>query len=228
MLWHNGRPDRLLKVFGSALALLTIGTEHSVGADSWPAPQIKEVFSQSREWFVRVIPGTSIGETVGFAGSPKGKHAKAEFYRRASDRSYRLTQEITLLNPVAPVLFLVTDRGYLFTLDNWHNMGFGKAVVSYSPDGEAVLVGELKTFFSLEEIDGFRRSVSSIWWRTETVYVREGQRSVYIALNDRGSELIVEPEAGRWQACEWRGKVHQCRDTNANRSWRAFQEPGGF
>ena len=171
-------------------------------------------------------PGNSVGETVGFAGAPKGKHATAEFYRRAPDRSYRLAAEITLQNPVAPVLFLVTDRGYLLTLDNWHNMGFGKAIASYSPDGRVVFSSELKDVFSEKEVEGFRRSVSSIWWRTETVYVREGQQTIYIAMDDKGRELIVEPETGRWQQCEWRSKeMHQCRDSNDSRIWRAYQEP---
>jgi len=197
----------------------------SAQADSWAAPKITEVFCQSREWFVRVTPGTSIGETVGFAGSPKGKHAAAEFYKRADDRSYRLTKEITLQNPVAPVEFLVTDRGYLVTLDNWHNMGFGKAIASYAPDGRLLFAAKLKDVFSTREIEAFRRTVSSIWWRTETFYVREGQQSVYIALNDKGRELILEPETGRWQQCEWREKKHLCRDSNTTRVWRAFQEP---
>ena len=54
-----------------------------VRADSWPAAQVKEVFSASREWFVLVVPGKSVGETVGFASAPIGKHATAEFYRRS-------------------------------------------------------------------------------------------------------------------------------------------------
>ena len=144
----------------------------------------------------------------------------------ATDRSYRLVTEITLQNPVAPVLFLVTDRGYLLTLDNWHNMGFGKAIASYGPDGRVVFANELKDVFSAEEITAFRRSVSSIWWRTETVYVREGQQTIYVALNDKGSELIVEPEIGRWQQCQWRsGQTYQCRDSNISRTWRQYQEP---
>lgn len=216
--------------------------EPSARADSWPAAQIKEVFSASREWFVRVTPGTSVGETVGFAGSPKGKHATAEFYRRAADRSYRLTKEVTLRNPVAPVLLLVTDRGFLVTLDNWHNMGYGKAIASYSPEGGVVFVGELKDVFTADEVSGFRRSVSSIWWRTETVYVREGQQSIYIALDGKGSEVILEPETGGWQHCRWRGTAHQCRDSTdaghlgsiprapaatrrATRAWRRNLQP---
>ena len=85
-------------------------------ANEWPAPTVAEVFSQSREWFVRVVPGRSLGDTVGFTGSPKGPYAKAEWYRRGDDRSYRFLHEVTLVNPVAPVKSLVTDRGYLVTL----------------------------------------------------------------------------------------------------------------
>jgi hypothetical protein len=196
----------------------------SPAADSWPAAQTKEVFSKSRDWFVRVVPGTSVGDTVGFAGAPKGPYARAEFYRRNADRSYALVKEITLLNPVAPVLFFVTDRGFLLTLDNWHNMGFGKAIASYSPGGDVIASYQLTDVFSNAEISGFQHSVSSIWWRTETVYVRDGQQSVYVALNDRASELIVEPETGAWQYCATRSSRHQCRDARDGR-WRPFQEP---
>jgi hypothetical protein len=214
-----------MRAFAAAVLIVSAVSVHRTDADSWPTAQIKEVFSASREWFVRVTPGTSIGDTVGFAGAPKGKYAHAEFYLRASDRSYRLTKEITLLHPVAPVLFLVTDRGYLITLDNWHNMGFGTAIASYSPDGRVIFAHELKHLFSPEEVETFRRSVSSIWWRTETVYVRDGQQSVYISLDGKGSELIVEPETGQWQNCEWRKDKHQCRDSNVSRVWGQYREP---
>jgi hypothetical protein len=209
------------------IALVLIGVSVLAAlpaADSWPAAQTKEVFSKSRDWFVRVVPGTSIGDAVGFAGAAKGPYSRAEFYRRRADRSYRLVKEIALLNPVAPVLFVVTDRGFLLTLDNWHNMGFGKAIASYSPDGDVIAGYHLTDLFSNDEISAFEHSVSSIWWRTETVYVRDGQQSVYVALKDQGSELIVEPETGAWQYCARRGARHQCRNARDGR-WRSFQEP---
>jgi hypothetical protein len=198
------------------------------GADDWPAATIKEVFSESREWFVRVVPGKSLGDTFGFAGSPKGPYARAEFYRRASDRSYRLTTEITLDNPIAPVRFLVTDRGYLVTFDNWHNVGYGKMIVSYAPSGRRAASYELEDLVSTREIEAFTHSTSSIHWRTETLYVRAGQRAVYVALDDKGTELIFEPETGAWQQCEWRGKQHLCRHDNARRDWRPFREVGNL
>lgn len=212
-----------MKVLGLVLALaILLGT---ATADQWPAPQVKEVFSESREWFVRVIPGKSIGDTFGFAGAEKGPYATGEFYRRQADRSYRLCSEKTLLNPVAPVLFLVTDRGYLVTLDNWHNMGYGKVVAFYSLEGRLVKAHELRDIFSSAEVEAFEHSSSSIWWRKEMAYIRPGQQSLYVMINDRGSELIFETETGAWQYCENRQGKHLCRSTNMARQWSGFREP---
>jgi hypothetical protein len=124
-----------MRAFAAAVLIVSAASVHRTDADSWPAAQIKEVFSASRDWFVRVTPGASIGETVGFAGAPKGSYAHAEFY------------------------------------------------------------------------------------------VRNGQQSVYISLNGKGSELIVEPETGHWQYCEWRQDKHQCRDSNIARVWGQYREP---
>jgi hypothetical protein len=210
---------------GVASLLLALSAQATVYGDSWPAATITEVFSESREWFVRVVPGRSLGDTIGFAGSPTGPYASAEWFQRERDRSYRFRGALTLANPVAPVKFLVTDRGYLVTLDNWHNMGYGKVVVSYSPDRRQVAAYPLAALFAPAEIEAFRTSTSSIWWRTETVYVRAGQRSIFVAVDDKGAQLVYAPESGAWQYCEWRTGAHVCRSTNDNRAWRPFREP---
>ena len=118
-------------------------------ADSWVSPQVTEVFSASPDHFVRIIPGNSIGDTVGFAGAAKGAYAAAEFYRRQSDRSYRLMQTATLLNPVAPVDFFVTNNGQLATIDNWHNRGYGSVVALYDANGKLVKAYALADFGGL-------------------------------------------------------------------------------
>jgi hypothetical protein len=59
-------------------------------ADDWPSPRAFVVFSESARYFVRFIPGESIGDTVGFAGAPKGKYATALLYALQADRGYRL------------------------------------------------------------------------------------------------------------------------------------------
>src|SRR5215207_11729532 len=100
------------------LFLLTCVLAAPARSDSWAAPTVTEVFSASRDHFVRITPGESLGDTIGFAGSAKGPYAAAEYYARQPDRSYRLMHNTTLLNPVAPARFFVSDEGRLATVDN--------------------------------------------------------------------------------------------------------------
>jgi hypothetical protein len=153
-------------------------------ADDWPAPRTKEVFSESREYFVRVLPG-----------SMKGRHASAEFYRRAPDRSYRLVAEATLLNPVAPLEFLVADSGHLFTLDNWHNVGYGKVVAIYDARGKPIRAYELRELFDAEGIKRFPHSVSSIHWRKGPAYIRQDQATALVTVAP-GVDLLFGLENG--------------------------------
>jgi hypothetical protein len=208
------------------LLLMLLCATASIRADDWPGPVVREVFSQSREWFVRVTPGTSMGDVFGFASAPKGPYAKAEFYRRQADRSYRLVGERSLVNPIAPHEFFVTDRGYVATLDNWANLGYGKIAAFYSPKGDLIKAFELKELFSAEEIGKFDHSVSSIWWRgSKTGYVRPGQQSLDVTLDDKGTGLIFETESGAWQFCQWRGADFQCRTSSVNRKWTGYVDP---
>ena len=208
-----------------ALAMLTMAGGVVSWADQWPAPQTREVWSQSRDYFVRVIPGKSIGETVGFRGAPTGPYATAELYRRASDRSYRPAWTISLVNPVAPIDLFLTDKGYLVTLDNWHNMGHGKIVACYSPDGKLLRSHTLDDLFSAAEIDKLPRSVSSIWWRKQVAYVRPDQQSLYVSVDDGDREFIFETETGAYQFCETWDGAYRCRGSNDRRQWRGYVDP---
>jgi hypothetical protein len=187
---------------------------------------VREIFSQSRANFVRVLPGKSLGDTFGFSGAAKGPFAAAEFYRLANDRSYRLTATVPLLNPVAPADFFVTDSGSLITLDNWHNMGYGKVVAFYSPQGKPIRSYELSDLFTEKEIERFGHSVSSIQWRKFSgSYIRPGGDTFNITINDTGGAMIFEL-SGAYQYCETRGGTFLCRTANQGRTWRAFREPG--
>jgi hypothetical protein len=187
-------------------------------ADDWAAPQTKEVFSGSREYFVRVTPGDSLGDTFGFAGQKKGKYAGAEFYRRHQDRSYSLVAEAVLLHPVAPVEFFVSNDGRLATIDNWHNIGHGKVVSIYDPRGKAVQSYELSDLFQDEEIKAFGRSVSSIHWRNGPAYIRQDQKTLLITVKS-GGDFLFGLETGRFKYCEYQEKIYRCRNTNQPREW---------
>ena len=216
---------RVLAQRCSLLLVAVLVWPNSARADRWFAAEICEVFSESREWFVRVVPGKSRGDTFGFEGADQGPYATAEWYRRTPSKSYEFLQEGTLANPIAPVSFLVTDRGYLVTLDNWHNLGYGTVVASYAPDGRRVAGYELGMLFSADEVAAFPHSASSIQWRWGRAYVREGQQSVYIGVGDGEAKLIYEPETGKWQYCENREGGLLCRTTNLDRNWAPYRDP---
>ncbi len=201
-------------VLGTLLWAATL----TVAADDWPAPQTQEVFSASREHFVRVIPGESVGDTFGFAGEKRGKYAAAEFYHRHQDRSYRLVAEAVLLNPVAPVEFLVSDDGRLATVDNWHNLGHGIVVAIYDPRGKLVRSYRLRELFQDEEIAHFDRSASSIRWRNGPVYIRQDQKTLLITVK-RGGDIVFGLETGRFKYCEYKDQTYRCRIANQPRQW---------
>jgi hypothetical protein len=202
------------------LTLLTLFVAFDATADSWPAAQTREVFSASREYFVRVVPGESVGDTVGFFGGGKGKFATAEFYRRARDRSYQVIAQTGLPHPIAPVEFFVADIGRLATVDNWHNMGYGKIVSIYDSRGELVRFFELRDLFSVDEIKSFPHSVSSIQWRKGPLYIREDQKTLLITVKS-GAEFLFGLESGQYQYCEQYEKSYRCRNSNEPREWTA-------
>ncbi len=151
-------------------------------ADSWPGARPVQVFSESAKYFVRVIPGDSIGDTVGFAGARKGKYAQALYYALQGDRSYKLLHEITLQNPVAPVDLLLSDHGYFIAFDNWHNLGYGKVAAIYAPTGRLVRSYELNQLYAAALIEKIPTSVSSRHWRCQPIHFVEPkeQKSVYV------------------------------------------------
>ena len=167
-------------------------------ADSWAGPVTKEVFSASREYFVRVVPGKRLGDTFGFASEKKGPYARAEFYRRAPDRSYQLVAEASLLNPVAPVEFFVADSGQLVTLDNWHNVGYGKVVAIYDARGKPIRAYELRELFDAEAIKRFPHSVSSIQWRMGPAYIRQDQSTALVTIAP-GVDLLFSLTSGAFK-----------------------------
>jgi hypothetical protein len=206
------------------VVLAAVGPGRARG-DQWPAPQAREVSAPSREYFVRVIPGKGIGETVGFRGAPTGPPATAELYRRARDRSYRPVWTVSLVNPVAPIDVFLTDRGYLATLDNWHNMGYGQVVAFYSPAGVLIRAYTLGDLFRAAEVDALQKSVSSIWWRKPLAYVRSDQQTLLVSIDGAGRELLFEIETGAYQYCEPRVGTRRCRSASEPRQWRGYVDP---
>lgn len=190
-----------LRIF--TLSLICLSVAPSPRADEWPTATVREVFSKNREYFVRITPGVSVGETVGFASAKVGKHSTAAFFRVQTDRSYRMEREIELANPVAPVDFFVSNAGELVTLDNWHNVGYGVVLALYHSDGKIVKAYRLSELFLKSEVDSFTHSVSSIWWHKGPTYIDEDQRIFYMGWREAPDyrELIVKLGDGSVRLC---------------------------
>jgi hypothetical protein len=210
--------EAAMRLIAGVLAGWLMAAAPAVHADDWAGPVTKEVFSASREYFVRIVPGESLGDTYGFAGAKKGRYAAAEFYRRAPDRSYRLMQEVRLLNPVAPVEFFVSDGGHLVTVDNWHNLGYGKVVSIYDGAGKLVRAYELAELFDGEEIKAFTHSMSSRYWRDGPLYVRQDQTTLLVTVKS-GVDFLFGLESGKYKYCEWHKDSHRCRSSSQPRRW---------
>jgi hypothetical protein len=176
------------------LAIALLSTR--VLADSWPEPKPAGMASPGGNVVVRIVPGASIGDVYGFGGSPKGQYATAIFYRLNKDGEYARYQDIFLLNPVAPVDFAVSDNGELVTLDNWHNLGVGKIIVVYRPNGKVLRSYNLAEIYGNAEIQKLSASVSSISWRCPMAPILE-PRSASIEFADvLGNSIGVNLKTG--------------------------------
>ena len=209
---------RFLLALAAAFALAA-----PAAADSWANPQVREVFSANRDHFVRVTPGNSIGDTIGFVGAGKGAFATAEWYRRQADKSYRLMQTATLQNPVAPVDLFVSNEGRLVTVDNWHNRGYGKVLAVYDPLGRLVRAYALTDLFAKDEIDRYPHSVSSRAWHQGPVYLNRDQRTLYMMISS-GRDMVLGLETGRYAYCEPHPEKYLCRTGNEDRRWLPYQQ----
>lgn len=168
-------------------------------ADDWPGPRVANVFSADGRRFVRITPGESIGDTIGFASAPKGKYARAELYTKQADRSYRLMADVTLKNPVAPVDALVSNAGYLITFDNWHNAGYGHVVAIYGPRGAVIATYELERLYPAERLAQLPTSVSSRWWRCSALgYVDPEKQTAAYVTERLGGTFVFELATGRF------------------------------
>jgi hypothetical protein len=153
-------------------------------ADSWAGPQAESVFSQDGSRFVRVTPGQRDG-------------ARAEFYARTPDRSYRRVADVTLLNPVAPVKMIMTNAGYLIAMDNWHNAGYGEVLAVYGPDGKVIKSHRLEDLYDKEGIATVPTSVSSRWWRCNPVGFVDPDQETEVYIGEfRGGFFRVKVATG--------------------------------
>ncbi len=170
-----------------------------VGADDWPAARPISLFTAASDRLLRILPGRSIGDVVGFRGAAKGPYASAEIYVRQPDRSYRFVRAATLVHPVAPVNVLLAPDGGFITFDNWHNLGYGQVVAIYRGDGTLVRSYTLEDLYRGRDLSSVPTSESSRAWRCAPfIFVSPDGREAYTR-EFAGGEFVFTMQNGAFR-----------------------------
>ncbi len=199
------RLDRIL------FAALFLNTSIAV-SDKWVSPSEIFPISSNGQYLAKIKPGNSLGDTFGFSELPKGVYATATIYKYdfGSD-SYKKISEFPLKNPVAPVEVLVSKDGRVVTIDNWHNVGYGKVIVAYDAIGNVLVEMELSDIYSVDKLEKIQQSVSSKWWRCDSPKLSEDEQSVEIvdymqstiSIYMTDGELKIEKGEPNGQKCDF-------------------------
>ena len=151
----------------------------SAKADSWALPKEETVCSKNNKYCFKVIPKKLESQLSYFQDKVDGKenagankkikenYSKGIYYVRDETGILRERWRTKLVNEVAPVDVLVSDRGdYVVTFDNWHSVGYGDNVVVIYEASKGALIKKLglSDFLTDSDIENLPRSISSIWW----------------------------------------------------------------
>jgi hypothetical protein len=179
-----------------------------LAADDWPAARPITMFTSSGDHLVRILPGKSVGDLFGFAGAPKGPYATAELYVRQPDRSYTFLRTATLVNPVAPVNALLAPNGGFITFDNWHNLGYGRVVAIYRPDGTLIKSYSLEELYLHRDLSRVPTSESSRAWRCAPFFFVTPDGAEAYTGEFSGGEFVFNMTNGSYRYTP--GKIRDC------------------
>ena len=189
------------------VSLVWFAASH-VAADDWPAARPITMFTAASDRLVRILPGQSVGDLVGFADAPRGRYATAEMYVRQPDRSYHLMRTATLVNPVAPVNALLAPNGAFVTFDNWHNLGYGQVVAIYRPDGTLVKSYTLEQLYANRDLSDVPTSASSRAWRCAPFFFVTTEGAEAYTREFSGGEFLFDMNSGSVRYVP--GRVREC------------------
>jgi hypothetical protein len=149
-------------------------------ADSWMLPETETYFSPGKGCRLTVVPRDLEDQLAYFEAKmasaekpgqrPGGPpQAQGTLERRLPDGQWERIWSRTLVNDVAPVDALVSDRmDYVVTFDNWHSVGFGDdAIVIYDIAKNGVRTFSVEKLLGPDYFAALPRSVSSVQWRSD-------------------------------------------------------------
>lgn len=173
-------------------------------ADSWMLPETTTYLSPGKGCRLTVVPRDLESQLAYFEGKTNntrnaGQHiggtpnATATLERRLPNGQWQRVWSRSLVNDVAPVDALVSDRmDYIVTFDNWHSVGYGDdAIAIYDVANGGVRTFSVEKLLGSDYFAALPHSVSSVAWR--------GDRRI------EGGKLIIDivvPNESRSTAAE--------------------------
>ena len=180
---------RALSLAAFALIVVSVTPAPSC-ADSWMLPTTTTYTSSSGHARVTVVPRDLDSQLHYFqdkvgkvdpAGQKKGTASVAKArLERLVDKRWQVVWERQIANDIAPVSAIIRDDSeYAVTFDDWHGLGYGpNAVVVYGKDGKLVRAFSLSDLVPKDYIEALPHSVSSIQWRGDPRFSKDGRQVV--------------------------------------------------
>ena len=151
------------------LLMLLAGVAH---ADSWGRARSRSWHSPDESFVVEVFVPESRHNTA--------KTGAMAYAYRVTSRTPTLQAKLVWKGPLAnrwaPYAAIVTNDGYLVTLDDWGGLGSDHAIAIYGPTGKLVRDYHLDKLAVPDDVRNIDRSVSSRNWRRGAVYYANAKR----------------------------------------------------
>lgn len=148
-------------------------------ADEWVTPTTKTLTSPNKKWVAVITPARDPKAGVKATITPAGGQPTT----------------ITLASKWAPVDAVLFDDGTLLTLDQWHQLGYGKVAQLYERDGTVRWSKTLQELVGQTFIETADHSVSSIWWRKtplEWSLSKDGKTGLITLFDENQLQLTVK------------------------------------
>ena len=169
-----------------------------LSADDWMRPEPASFHSRGMQLVAEIFPPAS--------RQNQGTHALCYFYELGYpgtrwDVTPTLKWKAELANEHMPVEAIVSQDGWLVTLNEWYGAGQAHSLVVYDPRGRLVADWSGDRLFAdpaLRKIARDRMSMSSVWWNQHATYYFTRQRVLFVSVS-ADAVIRVDLAAGSYR-----------------------------
>jgi hypothetical protein len=188
-----------------------------LSADEWMLPEPASFHARGSQLVAEIFPTAS--------RQNPGKRALCYFYEVGYpgtrwDVTPTLKWKAQLANEHMPVDAVVSQDGWLVTLNEWYGAGHAHSLVVYDPRGHLVADWSGDRLFAdpaLQTIARDRTSMSSVWWNRHASYYFTRQHVLFVSLS-ADAVIRVDLAAGSYRvgpASAFRDYAVAAADANA-------------